>query len=219
MSLFFLDESLWFPPVEEAEEDGLLAIGGDLGAERLLLAYRSGIFPWYSEDEPPMWWCPNPRFVLFPHELKVSKSMKQVLKSGAFEFTFNTAFDDVIKNCMKAPRPGQGGTWISNDIVAAYTRLHRLGYAVSAEAWCNGELVGGLYGIKIGDAFFGESMFAKMSNASKFAFINCVGLLEQDGIGLIDCQVYTPHLESLGARMIDRALFLKLIKRLMHISE
>jgi leucyl/phenylalanyl-tRNA--protein transferase len=210
--LHFLDDSLWFPPVEEALDDGLLAVGGDLSVERLLLAYRSGIFPWFNEDEPPLWWSPDPRFVLFPDELKVSKSMKQAIKSGTFEFRVNTAFEEVVNNCMMAYREGQDGTWITNDIVAAYTQLHKLGYAHSAEAWCNGELVGGLYGIKLGHTFFGESMFAKKSNASKFAFIQWVQQLAQEGIGIIDCQVFTGHLESLGARMISRDSFLKLIK-------
>ncbi len=212
MSLYLLDESLWFPPVDEALEDGLLAIGGDLSTERLLLAYRSGIFPWYNESEPPMWWSPDPRFVLFPEELKVSKSMKQVLRSEKFEFRINTSFSDVIANCMQAPRPGQGGTWITEDIVDAYTALHELGYAHCAECWHNNELVGGLYGIRMGNFFFGESMFAKMPNASKFAFINWVQYMQTEGVTLIDCQVYTPHLESLGARMIRREDFIIMIQ-------
>ena len=211
MSLHLLTDELWFPPVIEALEDGLLAIGGDLSTERLLLAYRSGIFPWYNEDEPPMWWSPDPRFVLFPDELKISKSMRQVLKSDKFEFRVNIAFSEGIDNCRKAYREGQGGTWISDDIVVAYSRLHELGYVHSAEAWCNGELVGGLYGIRMGDSFFGESMFATVSNASKFAFIKWVQLLQAQGVKMIDCQVYTSHLESLGARMITRERFLELI--------
>ena len=208
MSIYLLDEDLWFPPVEEALEDGLLAIGGDLGTERLLLAYRSGIFPWFSEDEPPMWWSPDPRFVLFPEELKISKSMRQVLRSGTFEFRVNTAFREVIRHCRTTPRPGQGGTWIGDDIAAAYTQLHDLGYAHSAEAWHNGTLVGGLYGVWLGGVFFGESMFSHRTNASKYAFIRWVEWLKERQVQLIDCQVYTPHLESLGATMITRQDFI-----------
>ena len=214
MQLHILDDTLWFPPVTEALDDGLLAVGGDLSVERLLLAYNSGIFPWYAEDEPPMWWSPDPRFVLFPDELKVSKSMKQVLKRNTFQFKMNTVFEQVINNCRMVFRAGQGGTWIGDDVVAAYTQLHKLGYAHSAEAWQDGELVGGLYGIWLGNAFFGESMFAHRSNASKFAFINMVELLQSRGVQLIDCQVYTEHLESLGAVMIDRNTFIKLINEL-----
>jgi leucyl/phenylalanyl-tRNA--protein transferase len=208
---------MWFPPVTEAMDDGLLAVGGDLSMERLLLAYRSGIFPWYdeSEGEPPLWWSPDPRFVLYPAELKVSKSMKQVLKRGVFEFRMNTAFEAVINNCRHAYREGQGGTWIGDTVVAAYVALHNAGYAHSAEAWHNGKLVGGLYGIWLGDVFFGESMFAHESNASKFAFINWVQLLQQRGVQLIDCQVYTEHLESLGARMIGREEFVGEVGRLV----
>ena len=214
MPLHLLDHDLWFPPVSDALEDGLLAIGGDLSTERLLLAYHSGIFPWFNEDEPPMWWSPDPRFVLFPDELKVSKSMKQVLKSGRFEFRVNTAFEQVINNCKNVYREGQGGTWIGDDVVHAYIALHKAGYAHSAEAWYNGVLVGGLYGLLLGKAFFGESMFAHQSNASKFAFINWVGALQQQGVQLIDCQVYTEHLESLGARMITRDYFIAMVNEL-----
>ncbi len=210
----FLDDKLWFPPVTEALDDGLLAIGGDLTTDRLLLAYHNGIFPWFNEDEPPMWWSPDPRFVLFPDELKVSKSMKQVLRGNKFEFRVNTAFEQVITNCRHAVREGQDGTWIGDEVVAAYTALHKAGYAHSAEAWMNGELVGGLYGIWLGKAFFGESMFAKASNASKFAFIKWIDVLTQHQVALIDCQVYTEHLESLGARMIPRADFIDMVQQL-----
>ena len=213
--LYILNEELYFPPVTEALDDGLLAIGGDLNPERLLLAYRSGIFPWYSEDEPPMWWSPDPRFVLVPEEMKVSKSMQQLLKRRAFEFRVDTAFEEVVRNCMNAPRPGQDGTWISEDIVAAYTTLHKMGHAHSAEVWRNGELLGGLYGIWLGDIFFGESMFSKVSNASKHAFINWVAYLQKQGVQLIDCQVYTEHLESLGARMITRDNFIEVLGQLI----
>lgn len=214
MPLHLLDNTLWFPPVSDALEDGLLAIGGDLSVERLLLAYRCGIFPWFNEDEPPMWWSPDPRFVLFPDELKVSKSMKQVLRRGDFEFRINTNFQQVINSCRNVYREGQGGTWIGEDVVEAYTALHRAGFAHSAEAWYKGELAGGLYGLWLGGAFFGESMFAHRSNASKFAFINWVNVLKQRGVQLIDCQVYTEHLESLGARMINRDEFINAVSML-----
>lgn len=213
MFLQVLDDKLWFPPPEAALEDGLLAIGGDLSTERLLLAYRNGIFPWY-DDEVPLWWCPDPRFVLYPSELKVSKSMKQLLKRNAFEFTINTAFEQVIANCKHAPRKDQEGTWITEEVRHAYTELHRLGYAHSAEAWLGDKLVGGLYGIRMGKMFFGESMFSHASNASKYAFIRYVHQLQQEGVQLIDCQVYTEHLESLGAKMIDRNLFLEQVHTL-----
>jgi len=211
MHLYMLSKDLWFPDVEEALPDGLLAIGGDLSTERLLLAYHNGIFPWYDDSEP-MWWCPDPRFVLFPENLKVSKSMKPVLNKGAFEFRTDTAFEEVINNCRKAPRPGQEGTWIGDDIIEAYTRLRKLGYAHSAETWLNGELVGGLYGVRLGNVFFGESMFSKVSNASKYAFIKYVQWLQKDGVQLIDCQVYTEHLESLGATMIPRVDFIEILR-------
>ncbi len=209
--LSVLDDKLWFPKPEKANEDGLLAIGGDLSTERLLLAYRSGIFPWYNDDLP-LWWHPNPRFILLPKELKVSKSMKQILARNEFVFTINKTFKEVITNCKKISRKEQDGTWINDDVVNAYTVLHQQGFAHSAEAWHNNKLVGGLYGIKMGKVFFGESMFSCKSNASKFAFIKYVEILIAEGIELIDCQVYTEHLESLGAKMIDRNEFIKLLK-------
>ncbi|HEY1033344.1 MAG TPA: leucyl/phenylalanyl-tRNA--protein transferase [Flavipsychrobacter sp.] len=209
------DNELWFPPVSEALEDGLLAIGGSLQVQRLLLAYRSGIFPWY-DDEVPMWWCPDPRFVLFPPRLKVSKSMKQLLKNDAFEFRINSDFSTVINNCRHTPRDGQDGTWINDDVVDAYTQLHEMGYAHSAEAWYEGTLVGGLYGIRMGNVFFGESMFSHRSNASKYAFIKYVQQLASEGVQLIDCQVYTEHLESLGACMIPREQFIQLLRENTH---
>ncbi len=214
MSLFALSKELIFPPVHLSEPDGLLAMGGDLSTERLLLAYRSGIFPWFDGDTP-LWWSPDPRFVLFPPELKVSKSMKVLMKRNAFEFTVNKAFAEVINNCKTSPRKDQEGTWITEEVKAAYILLHQLGHAHSAEAWCNGLLVGGCYGIRMGKAFFGESMFSKMANASKYAFINYAQLLQNENIQLIDCQVYTPHLESLGARMIDREDFMQLLDQLI----
>jgi leucyl/phenylalanyl-tRNA---protein transferase len=215
MQLTILNEQLWFPPVSEAQPDGLLAAGGDLSTERLLLAYRNGIFPWFCEDEPPLWWSPDPRFVLFPEDLRVSKSMQKIIARNTFEFRTNTAFEDVVRHCRHIPRKDQPGTWITEDIVCAYTALHRAGYAHSAEAWQNGTLVGGLYGVWLGDAFFGESMFSSVSNASKFAFIQWVSLLRSKGVSMIDCQVYTEHLESLGAAMISRTRFLQLLSELI----
>lgn len=211
MPLTVIDHELWFPPVDEATEDGLLALGGDLSVERLLLAYRSGIFPWFNEDEPPLWWCPDPRCVLFPNELYVSKSMKQLLKRKEFTVTINQAFEEVVFLCGYT-RKNKEGTWITDEILDAYTQLHRLGFAVSIEAWKDRELVGGLYGVKMGKVFFGESMFSKMSNASKYAFITYAQQLQTEGVVLIDCQVHTPHLESMGARMIERDLFLRMVK-------
>jgi leucyl/phenylalanyl-tRNA--protein transferase len=210
MPLHVLDNRLWFPPVEEAMEDGLLAIGGDLTRERLLLAYRQGIFPWF-EGDIPLWWSPDPRFVLFPHELKVSKSMQVLLRKNSFRFTINTAFEQVIHHCKSVNRRGQDGTWITDEVEQAYITLHREGYAHSAEVWQNGQLAGGLYGIRMGQLFFGESMFSLVSNASKYAFICYVQQLVREQVQLIDCQVYTAHLESLGARMISRNEFLRLL--------
>ncbi len=214
MSLSILNNELVFPPVELAEPDGLLAVGGDLRTERLLLAYRQGIFPWY-EGQHILWWCPDPRFVLFPDELRESKSMRQLLKRDAFEFRTDTAFAQVITNCKTVARRGQESTWITEEVRAAYTRLHLAGYAHSAETYYEGQLVGGLYGIRLGKVFFGESMFSKASNASKYAFIRYVQQLREEGVELIDCQVYTEHLESLGARMIPRPDFIALLDRLI----
>lgn len=209
--MFLLTNELFFPPVAMADETGLLAIGGDLNTERLLLAYRSGIFPWYNEDEPICWWSPDPRFVLFPGELKVSSSMKTVLQNGKYRFTVNRAFAQVIQNCKTVSRPGQDGTWISPAMQKAYTTLHELGYAHSAETWLDGKLIGGLYGIRLGNIFFGESMFSLKPNASKFAFINYVRQLQKENVKLIDCQLHTHHLESLGARMIPRQQFIDML--------
>ncbi len=210
MPLHVLDEKNWFPPVEESLHDGLLAMGGDLSPERILLAYKQGIFPWY-DGNIPLWWCPNPRFVLIPDELKISKSMKSVFNKKVFEFTINKAFEEVIHSCKKMDRKNQDGTWINNDVEAAYIELHKQGFAHSAETWFDGELVGGLYGVRLGKIFFGESMFSKKTNASKFAFINYVNELIKEDIQLIDCQVYTEHLESLGAKMIMREQFMQIL--------
>jgi leucyl/phenylalanyl-tRNA--protein transferase len=213
MALIALDKELRFPPMETADSDGLLAIGGDLSRERLLHAYRNGIFPWY-ENKYILWWCPDPRFVLFPPELKISSSMKQLLKKQSFDFSIDTDFNAVISQCKAISRRGQDGTWITEEMRNAYSDLHFAGYAHSAEVRLNGELVGGLYGVRLGKVFYGESMFSRQSNASKYAFIKYVEHLKSEGVQLIDCQVYTAHLESLGARMIPRSQFLDLVKTL-----
>jgi len=199
-----------FPPVETADEDGLLAIGGELSVERLIDAYNQGIFPWYDASQPVLWWSPDPRMVLFPQKLKVSKSMKKLILNNAFEVTFNRDFKAVIENCANIWRQGQDGTWITEDIQKAYLELHRLGIAHSVEVWDGNNLVGGLYGIYLKDkkVFCGESMFATVSNASKYGFIKLVEKLRGEGVKLIDCQIYTAHLESLGAEEISRKEFL-----------
>ena len=208
--MHFLTKKIEFPDVSEASEDGLLAIGGDLSLERLLHAYSKGIFPWFQDEEPILWWSPDPRFVLFPQDLKVSKSMKQVLKKGTFTVTENKAFKDVLENCAQAKRNGQQGTWITDEMVEAYLKLHELGFAKSIEVWQNDELVGGLYGIEISDTVFcGESMFAKVSNASKVGFIK---FIQNSNYKLIDCQLHTRHLESLGAKNIPRIEFMSHLK-------
>lgn len=207
--IFRLDERIIFPDPELAEEDGLLAVGGDLSVERLLLAYQNGIFPWYSHDTPILWYSPHERFVLYPTELKVSKSMRQVIRSGRFKVTFNTAFADVITNCAIAEREGQDGTWITGDMQQAYMNLNKLGYAHSVEVWQDDILAGGLYGVQVGQVFCGESMFSKVSNASKLALIT---LCRTGDYEMIDCQVYTDHLASLGARIIGRAEYLQCLK-------
>ena len=211
MSAFRSYES--FPPVEKANEDGLLAIGGDLSVKRLLDAYNHGIFPWYEASQPVMWWSPDPRMVLFPEKLKISKSMKQVLRQDSFRVTFNQDFEAVINECAAIKRGGQNGTWITADMKKAYLELFHLGIVKSVEVWQNGELVGGLYGIYLKDkkVFCGESMFSKVSNASKLGFIKWVEQLKLEGVKLIDCQVYTAHLESLGAEEIPRKNFLEFL--------
>jgi leucyl/phenylalanyl-tRNA--protein transferase len=214
MSIFVLDSKMSFPPTHLASREGLLAIGGDLSPERLLLAYRNGIFPWY-EGEDILWWSPDPRFVLFPSEIKISKSVKPLLNRNAFDFTINKAFKEVIGRCKKIYRPGQEGTWITDEVEEAFVTMHKLGYAHSAEVWRNNELVGGVYGLKLGNVFFGESMFSDLSNASRFAFIRYTEHLKQQGVELIDCQVYTEYLESFGAKMIPGKEFKKLLHKLI----
>lgn len=193
-----------------AEEDGLLAIGGDLSPERLLLAYKSGIFPWY-EGEHILWWSPNPRFVLFTPEFKKSKTITRLIRQNAFDFTTNNDFKSVIHHCKSVKRPGQEGTWITEEVEKAYLKMHELGYAHSAEVWKDGELVGGLYGMRMGKVFFGESMFSLLPNASRYAFTKYVEMLKVEGVVLIDCQVYTEYLESFGARFIPREDFLTIV--------
>lgn len=208
MPIFQLPEEHIFPRVELAEENGLLAVGGDLHPERLLLAYQYGIFPWYSEDSPILWWSPDPRLVLYPEELHISRSMRSVLRKKAFKVTYDTAFADVIAGCRSVPREDQDGTWLNDEMEQAYGELHAAGFAHSVEVWQEEVLVGGLYGIALGTTFFGESMFARASNASKVGFIHLVRGLQALGFAVIDCQVHTTHLESLGAREIPRADFI-----------
>ena len=207
----FLTHELFFPPVENANADGILAVGGDLTPERLLLAYKSGIFPWFEEGEPIYWWSPNPRMVLFLDELVVTKSMRNILNRNVFKVTFNQNFREVILNCQKIKRAGQNGTWITNDMIEAYCELNELGIAKSVEVWQNDELVGGLYGIDLGSVFCGESMFSKVSNASKVAFIALVNQLKEANYKILDCQVYNEHLESLGCREIERDKFMEIL--------
>lgn len=212
MPIFALNHEYIFPPVHLANADGLLAIGGDLDQERLILAYRHGIFPWYSEL-PVLWWSPDPRLVLFPDELTVSKSMKKFMRKNTFHFTINTAFEKVIHSCKTVYRPTQQGTWITDELEAAFVKLHADGYAQSGEAWLEDELVGGIYGLRIGNIFFAESMFSLETNASKFALVNFVQQLQKNGVALIDCQVYSSHLASLGAREISRSDFTKFLDK------
>lgn len=210
--MYVLSKELFFPPVSESNRDGILAIGGDLSPERLILAYKSGIFPWFEDGEPIIWWSPNPRMVLFLDELVVSKSMRNILNRNIFTVTFNQNFKEVISNCQKIKREGQKGTWITNDMIEAYCKLNEIGIAKSVEVWQNNELVGGLYGIDLGHIFCGESMFSMVSNASKVAFIALVNQLKKDNYKVLDCQVHNEHLESLGCREIDRTNFMELLK-------
>lgn len=203
----FLGKAISFPDVSKATSEGLLAFGGDLSVERLLVAYKQGIFPWFENEEPILWWSPDPRFVLFPDKLKVTKSMRQVMRNSDFEITVNKDFEAVISNCAMIKRDGQQGTWITDKLKTSYLELHQLGLAKSVEVWLDKKLVGGLYGIDLDNGVFcGESMFSKVSNASKVGFIS---FIENTNYKLIDCQVYTNHLESLGAEEISRDEFLK----------
>ncbi|MBP6182545.1 leucyl/phenylalanyl-tRNA--protein transferase [Flavobacterium sp.] len=209
--MYYLSAPLFFPPVFEANPRGILAIGGDLSPERLQLAYKSGIFPWFEEGEPIIWWSPNPRMVLFLDELIVSKSMRNILNRNIFKVTFNLNFRAVISNCQKIKRDGQNGTWITNNMIEAYCKLNELGIAKSVEVWQDNQLVGGLYGIDLGNIFCGESMFSTVSNASKVAFVALVNQLKTANYDLLDCQVYNSHLESLGCREIDREEFMSIL--------
>lgn len=209
MTVYRLNKALVFPAVTEAEPDGLLAVGGDLSVERLLLAYRSGIFPWYEAGVPIFWWSPDPRFVLFPLEMRVSSSLGRLVRNGPFTVTFDKDFAAVMAQCGRVPRKDQEGTWITPEMEAAYGELHRLGHAHSVEVWNGERLVGGLYGIELGRVYFGESMFMLEPNASKVGFVKLVEGLVARGCELIDCQVHTGHLERFGARYVKRGEFLK----------
>jgi len=214
IQLPYIRYELSFPPIESATDDGLLAYGGDLSPSRLLLAYRSGIFPWYNLDDPILWWSPNPRSVLFLDEFILRKSLKKRIKH--FDIKYNTSFKEVMQECGSIPRDGQEGSWIIPEIIEAYKTLFDMGHAISVEAWQDEKLVGGLYGVIIGKMFFGESMFAKVSDASKVAFVNLVEKLKKDGFKMIDCQIPSPHLKSLGAREIGRDEFISNLQDLIY---
>lgn len=211
--IYFLTDELYFPPVENATSEGLLAVGGDLSSERLLLAYRNGIFPWYNDDDSIiLWWSPDPRMILYPDKIKISKSMRKVIRDQKFRLTVNQSFQKVIEHCSTVKREGQEGTWITEAMQLAYLDLHRKGFAKSYEVWEDGDLVGGLYGVDLGHVFCGESMFSLRSNASKFAFIELAKELHKKNYLFIDCQMYTDHLASLGAEEIPRQDFIRGLK-------
>ena len=206
----WLTETIEFPPLDEANSEGLLAVGGDLSPERVLYAYQNGIFPWYESDQPVLWWAPDPRFVLYPHKLKVSKSTKQMMRNQSFEITINRNFKDVIEACANVKRNAQSGTWITDEMIQTYCDLHQRGIAKSVEVWQKKKLVGGLYGVELNDTIFcGESMFSYVSNASKIGLIK---FIQMSKFKLIDCQVYSSHLESLGAEQISRSDFMQYLK-------
>lgn len=216
MPVFRLDPNIpFFPPAEMAEPDGLLAVGGDLSPQRLIAAYRAGIFPWYSEGQPICWHSPDPRFVLEPAALHIPRSLAKIIRRGDYEVRFDTAFAEVIRRCAATPRPGQRGTWITRAMRKAYLQLHELGVAHSAEAWRDGVLVGGLYGVSLGDVYFGESMYADAPDASKVAFVVLVRWMHARGIQLIDSQVHTPHLERFGAVSWPRDHYLRRLAELI----
>jgi leucyl/phenylalanyl-tRNA---protein transferase len=212
MPVFQIPDDLIFPDPSRAEDDGLLGVGGDLSAERLLLAYRSGIFPWHEEEGAPLWWSPDPRCVLFPEKLKVSQSLRKRLRKRDYEVTVDRRFDEVIRHCAEVPRQGQSGTWITDTFVAAYNRLHTLGYAHSVEVMMEGRLAGGLYGVAVGRVFCGESMFSLRTDASKIALVHLAGRLKGWGFPVIDCQIANPYLLSMGAEEIGRDEFLRILR-------
>jgi leucyl/phenylalanyl-tRNA---protein transferase len=215
------ESGLFFPHPEIATREGILALAGDLSIDRLLLAYNYGIFPWYNEGEPIIWWCPKPRFVIYPHEVKVAKSMRSYFNQQRYHVTYNQAFVEVISHCKGVDRKNQDGTWINDQIVEGYSHLHRSGYATSVEVWDGDELVGGLYGVNIGKVFFGESMFSLRPNASKFGFITLAIKLFEEGYDVIDCQQPNPYLTSLGGRFIEGAVFDSILRtnRLRYLAE
>ncbi len=217
MPVFQLTEKISFPPPELAEENGLLAVGGDLSTKRLLLAYSKGIFPWYSAGEPILWWCPSPRLVIFPDEFKVPKRLARFIKQQKYEVTMDQAFQQVITACASAADRQEKGTWIDDDMIEAYSHLHEMGYAHSVECWMDDELVGGLYGIALGKIFFGESMFSRQSNASKIAFVSLAEKLMEKDFDLIDCQLKTEHLMQFGAREIPGAKFQELLAKSVNL--
>ncbi|MFO7818071.1 MAG: leucyl/phenylalanyl-tRNA--protein transferase [Thermodesulfobacteriota bacterium] len=218
MTVFYLGKDTEFPPPELAEPDGLLAVGGDLSSERLLSAYSRGIFPWYGEDTPLLWWCLSPRPLLIPSALHIPKSLRRVLNARKFNVTFDSSFAKVIRACADTPRPDSRGTWIMPEMIRAYVRLHNLGYAHSVEVWEGGDLVGGLYGISLGKAFFGESMFHRRADASKVAFVYLARALDIWGFHFLDCQQTTPHVLRFGAREVDLSAFIRKLKKALRFS-
>ena len=218
MPVFLLTDKIEFPPPHLASSEGLLAVGGDLSRERLLLAYRMGIFPWFSDDEPILWWSPDPRLVLYPREIKISKTLKKIMKKGLFKVTMDSAFVQVINQCAQIRIQNNQGTWILEDMIDAYCKLHESGFAHSVEAWYQGELAGGLYGVSLGKCFFGESMFTRISNASNVALVTLVEYLNKLSFDIIDCQLTTEHLLRFGAKEIPRAAFLKQLEESLKAS-
>ena len=210
--MYFLTSELYFPPITEASSEGILAVGGDLSVERLLLAYRNGIFPWFDDDEPILWWSPPQRMVLNPQEYKIAKSLRNILNRKIFKITFNQNFSEVIRQCQQMKRNGQQGTWITDSMLEAYIKLHEIGIAKSVEVWQNDDLVGGLYGVDLGKVFCGESMFSKVPNASKVAFVTLIQQLKEENYLILDCQVHNDHLEKLGAFEISRNSYMKILK-------
>jgi leucyl/phenylalanyl-tRNA--protein transferase len=213
MPVYRLTDEIAFPPPDHAEPDGLLAVGGDLRSDRLLLAYELGIFPWYAHDQPILWWSPDPRIIFEPRQFHLSRRLQQKLRQKKIRLTFDRAFSEVIQACAAVPREGQQGTWITREMINAYTRLHKMGFAHSAESWLDGELAGGVYGVSLGRCFFGESMFFRKTDASKVALAGLMSLLRDWNFDFLDAQVTNPHLLRLGGKEIPRAIFLKRLKR------